>query len=275
MAIEEPPARPRSPAASTAAAHVEIAPAPRLAAHVDRFWARTSPPATGAPHRVLPDGCVDLLVDLEAGSAELVGPMSRAVVVPDGTAKIAAVRFRPGAGAGFAGVPLEQLVDRSVPVAELGIEARPLVDALARERGALGLAATLARFVERRLAEAEPTDRRVRHAVARLVHERRPRVASLAEELGVSRQYLARLFAREVGVGPKVLARSARMQRAVLAVRRGRRDWPGLAQELGLVDQAHLVNELTELVGLTPARLAEEVSISPIASLYDATESPP
>lgn len=253
----------------------ETVPPPALAAYIDRFWSRTSTSHEGGPHRVLPDGCIDLLVDLESGRAELVGPMSCAVLVPAGASRIVAARFRPGAGARFAGLPLAELVDRSVPTEELGIDARPLVDALAREGSAIGLSATLARFVRDRLADAGPLDRLVRRAVTRLTRDRDTSVASLADELGVSRQYLARVFARDVGVGPKALARIARMQRVVLAVRHGRRDWPRLAHELGFADQAHLVNEASELVGLTPARLADEVSISPIASLFGGAESSP
>jgi AraC-like DNA-binding protein len=253
----------------------ETAPPAALAAYVDRFWSRTTAQATGDGHRVLPDGCVDLLVDLEAGTAELVGPMSRAALVPATAARIVAARFRPGAAARFAGVPLASLVDESVPTSEVAIDARGLVGALVvagSERERLALLAT---FVRARLADADPIDRLVRHAVEKLTRSSRPSVGTLASELGVSRQYLARVFAHDVGVTPKALARIARMQRVVLAMRRGRRDWARLAHELGFSDQSHLVNEATELTGISPTALAAEVSISPIASIYDGARASP
>jgi AraC-like DNA-binding protein len=248
----------------------ETAPPLALAGYVDRFWSRRSTSIAGAPHRVLPDGCVDLLVDLAAGTAELVGPMSRAALVPSVRADIVAARFRPGAGARFAGVPLAALIDESVPLGDLGIDARPLLDALACGDDRSGM---LGRFMRDRLADAPPLDRLVRRAVQRLTRETSS-IAAITQELGVSRQYLARVFTREVGVAPKVLGRIARMQRVMLAIRAGRRDWSRLAIEHGFSDQAHLVHDATELTGLCPTRLADEVSISPIASLFGAVEGP-
>ncbi len=253
----------------------EMAPPSGLAAYVDRFWSRASSRASGDAHRVLPDGCVDLIVDLEAGSAELVGPMSRAALVPLSAARIVAARFRPGAGARFAGVPLAALVDESVPTREVAIDARGLVGALVVADGERERLAVLAAFIRARLADADPIDRLVRRAVERLTRSPNVSVAALASELGVSRQYLARVFAHEVGIGPKALARIARIQRFVLAVRRGRRDWSRLAHELGYADQSHLVHDATELAGVSPTHLAAEVSISPITSIYGDVEGAP
>jgi AraC-like DNA-binding protein len=246
----------------------EIAPPRALAGYVDRFWSRSGP-AEGEAHRVLPDGCVDLLVDVGAGTAELVGPMSRALLVPGSAADVVAVRFRPGVGARFAGVPLAALLDECVPLADLGIDARALVELLETAPDRTGV---LGRFVRDRLAETAPLDRLVRRAVDRL-RLSPASIGAITDELGVSRQYLARVFAREVGLAPKTLARIARMQRVVLAIRAGRRDWSRLAREHGFSDQAHLVHDASDLVGLSPTRLAEEVSISPIASLYGGVES--
>lgn len=253
----------------------EIAPPAALAGYVDRFWSRAGA-SEGEAHRVLPDGCMDLLVDLDAGTAEIVGPMTRAELVPAGASRIVAVRFRPGAGARVAGVPLEALLDQSVSARELGIDASALVDDLRAERDAPARARRLAAFLRAQLAGADPLDRLVRRAVERITHAPSTPIAALADELGVSRQYLARVFAREVGVSPKALARIARMQRLLLAIRRGRRDWSRLAPLLGYADQAHLVHDARALAGATPTRLAEEVSISPIASLFDGPriESP-
>lgn len=252
----------------------EIAPPRALGAYVDRFWSRAGMADDGA-HRVLPDGCVDLLVDLDARTAEMVGPMTRAALVPATGARIIAVRFRPGAGARFAGVPLAALADENVPAAELAIEARPLVDALAGDPDVRARVARLAAFVRTHLADADPVDRLVRRAVDRIASHPRVSIAALTRELGVSRQYLGRVFAQEVGVSPKALARIARLQRVMLAIRGGRRDWARLAEELGFADQAHLVHDATELAGASPTRLAGEVSISPIASVYGETEGSP
>jgi hypothetical protein len=60
-------------------AYRERSPSAALAPYVEAFWTIDTP--SGAPsHRVLPDGCMDLLFDASGG--RIVGAMTRAVVVP-------------------------------------------------------------------------------------------------------------------------------------------------------------------------------------------------
>ncbi len=74
-----------------------------------------------AGYRVLPDGCIDVIVHLVGNPrVEVVGAMTRALVVPDGASDIVAVRFRPGAARVFFAVPADALTDARVPAGELG-----------------------------------------------------------------------------------------------------------------------------------------------------------
>jgi len=76
----------------------EIAPSPRLARTIECFW--TIEQLGPEPlHRVLPDGCADILFtrDGGAGAIEAVGPMTRYrdFPVPAGRLLVG-VRFHPG-----------------------------------------------------------------------------------------------------------------------------------------------------------------------------------
>ena len=113
---------------------IERAPPAALRGFVDRLWLRW-PGATdgragagagaGAqpdapPVRVLPDGCIDVLVPLDGAPAQVVGVMTGALLVrPSATGQVA-VRFRPGGAAPFLGVPASALTNLRVPLAELG-----------------------------------------------------------------------------------------------------------------------------------------------------------
>ena len=80
------------------------------------------------------------------------------------------------------------------------------------------------------------------------------RSPSLAPALGVTRQHLARAFARHVGVPPKMFARVARVRRALATARVATSvDWAALALDVGYYDQAHLAGEVRELTGRTPS----------------------
>ncbi|WP_433601482.1 helix-turn-helix domain-containing protein [Nocardia sp. CA-135953] len=88
------------------------------------------------------------------------------------------------------------------------------------------------------------------------------RIGPLAEEIGWSRQHLARRFGAEFGLGPKLAARIARFERA----RRMIGHTPSyvtiaqVAATCGYYDQAHFNRDFAELAGCSPtAWLAEEI----------------
>jgi len=277
--------------------YTEIAPPVDLAPYVDRLWLRTSAGSAGRIHRVLPDGCVDIIVDAGLSAARIVGTMTRAIEVPDGPSQMIAVRFRPGTATAVIGAPLAELTDRVTDLADIGVAGdlvgrvcdpvagaadaaatsldaprAPMSAELTRERqgplpARIPIAAAdharvvaLVVWLRARLAEAAPPDAMIARAVAQL-STGETRIDDVAARLGVTRQHLARSFRREVGISPKQLARIARMQRAAAALRRGG-DLAMLAAELGYFDQSHLSHELRDLVGLTPAAVAAEQPIA-------------
>jgi len=250
----------------------ELAPPPALRPYVDRFWLRLpadeqpglEPRAdAAAPARILPDGCIDVLIDADTGAARVVGTMTRAVVHDAPASCLAAVRFRPGGAHPFLRVGSAELTDRVVDVAALG--ARWL------EVGA-GAPAQLVALLEQALLrrDAAAVDPRVREASRRLLAPRPPSVAGLSGALDISRQQLARVFRQHVGISPKELARIARLQRALHRLQHE----PSLslaaaAFDSGYYDQAHMSLEFHELAGVTPACARRAPgSISPIPSLW-------
>lgn len=77
------------------------------------------------------------------------------------------------------------------------------------------------------------------------------RVGTLADDLGVGRKRLVRIFDREVGISPKKIARIIRFQRS-LQVLRTSNSLAEAAYEIGYYDQAHFIREFRELSGRTP-----------------------
>src|SRR5688572_29349677 len=90
----------------------EFRPSPALRPFVDRLWTRSGAPPQGTAIRILPDGCIDLIVNLTTGGAVVVGTMTRAVAyVPEGPVQLVAVRFRPGGASPFLSVAADELTD--------------------------------------------------------------------------------------------------------------------------------------------------------------------
>ncbi|MEA2223567.1 MAG: hypothetical protein QOH83_1943, partial [Solirubrobacteraceae bacterium] len=95
----------------------EHAPATALAPWLACAWERRGD--AGAPVRVVPDGCIDI-VWTEGSGTQVAGPNTTAFVValPAGV-RVAGVRTRPGAGAALLGVDAAALRDAHLPLADV------------------------------------------------------------------------------------------------------------------------------------------------------------
>lgn len=251
----------RSPVIAAHAGYREHAPPAALARHVDTLWVHGG--VQSHARRVLPDGCVDIIVHLgDEPRAAVVGTMTTALLVPAGARRIVAVRMRAGAATRVLGQPVDELTDRHVDLDAWWPDWPALHDALSAATDVREQLAILSARLSRALVDAPPIDREVEHAVTRLTSADPPRIAALAHELGRSRQHLARRFTAAVGVGPKLFARVARLSRLLRSLR-GCPDWAALAATHGYADQAHLVHDFGALVGCTPGQWAAG-SIPPI-----------
>lgn len=241
--------------------YVEYAPPAALREYVECFWTRGAVAAGASRHHVIPDGCIDLLftyhsLELADGpaSAMAVGTMTRPLSVgATDAAAYVGVRFRPGRALPFLGVPAATITDIRVAIADLW---RPGDRSLAgTQLTALGeWRDPFERLLLARLERAEREDRTVDAAVRAILRAGgNLSIAALAPALGVTRQHLARAFARHVGVPPKMFARVARVRKVLAKARVASRvDWAALALDAGYYDQAHLTGEVREITGRTP-----------------------
>jgi AraC-like DNA-binding protein len=263
----------------------EVAPTDRLCLYVRAFQVlSTAEPARVA---VLDFGGADVSLPLSFGdpifagnaqvlSAALVGPRTRSVWLRfEGKIDQVNVSFFPGAAAALAGVPMSELVDRVASPQD--IWPHHFREAVA-ELAPLPLSQRISRLSSLLLASLEPCgdpDPQVREAV-RLIQLSggRARVRWLAEQVNLSVSQLERRFRHRVGLGPKRLARQTRAARlAAAATSTHTPDWALLAHEHGYADQAHLVREFEELMGLPPKRFAAFASDADF--LQDALAGPP
>ncbi|HEX7829077.1 MAG TPA: helix-turn-helix transcriptional regulator [Thermoanaerobaculia bacterium] len=220
--------------------YAEIRPTAALQPWVECFWTNRDDAAGPREHRVLPDGCADLVFDLTSGESDVVGTMTRPLIITsDAPSDFFGIRFRPGRAAAFLRIPLADITDARV---SLGDVLRNWPDDLS----IAGLEAELLRRLD------PDRDRRVDYAVDRIVATGGAiRVEDVADEAGISRQHLARQFRHHVGVSPKMFARVMRFRRVVDALDVAS-DWADVAAKFGYYDQSHLIADFRELAGTTP-----------------------
>ena len=228
-----------------------------LRGQVACLWASVVPGDAGQdPVRglILPDACSDLIWEQGVG-AHVAGPDTGPVATASrpGTVFVG-VRFRPAAGGQVLGLPLSELRDRRVPLADLRAgPARALPASLAPAVAAgriLDVTGTLI---------AQSTLDPAISAAAALLRDPSARSEDVAERVGLSERQFRRRTHAAVGYGPKTLQRILRFQRFVRRLDAAALppDLAALAALAGYADQPHLTRECAALSGLTPAALAK------------------
>jgi AraC-like DNA-binding protein len=226
-----------SPALSSVASTAWLA---RFIEHVE-----VTAPVEGRPveRELLPDGRTRLVLRVLDGADR---------------GDLTIVRFKPGWAALLFGVPASALTDRLVGIEDLwGQQGGELCGELVATRGVTEVVSRLSDAFARRSRDgAEPASASLARRAVRLLEGEEVRVERVAQRLGVTARHLRRAFAESVGIGPKDFARTVRLQRAV---RRAETtcDWGRIATDVGYYDQAHLIGEFRELVGLTPVAYAK------------------
>jgi len=251
--------------------YAEHAPPADLAGQVVCFWTGLSDEATElSPNRVLPDGCVDIILGFgstdEPGSEDLreafaVGAMTKPLIVDGARPRLyIAVRFKPGFAFAALGVPAVELTDDRVSFELLGRDGGAEVAIVAAQTTPARRLGAFVEFVRRRLfGNVTRVPRSVRAAVHRIVSVGgNLRIESLASDIGVTRQGLAKQFATHVGLTPKTFARISRTRLALARADAARAaypreiDWSAIAYELGYYDQPHFIDEFKSVTGWTP-----------------------
>lgn len=248
-------------------------PAAPLAPWVDAYWEVAWLAPDPWPLRVVPDGCVDLVLNLgpaitglpdarhgvAAGGVVVVGMHRRfsdLVCVP-GTDTFG-IRFRAGGLARLAAAPpLHELTDGTAAAQafapalawalhEHGVAEAP--DFGARCHRAQQALLSL-------LAATPPPDPRLAHALGRVrAAGGGLQVAALAAEVCLSERQLERLFRAGVGASPKQLSEILRFHAAYEHLRAAPATPLGeLAFRLGYYDAAHFSRTFKHYAGQTPS----------------------
>jgi AraC-like DNA-binding protein len=268
----------RNMASTIPSGYFEHDPPADLAGHVVCFWTRVPDVSRGAAatktHRVLPDGSVDIVIGfggstsgggakrLEVVQAIGVGTMTRPLIIAGAMPDFhVGVRFRPGHAMSALGIPASELTDDRIAYSSLSQESESDLDSLSRLESNEERLAGVVSLVRHRLLGATQVPSAVRAAVRRITKASgNLRVADLADDIGITRQQLARQFAMHVGVAPKTFARVVRTRAALARAAAARAayprevDWSAIACDLGYYDQPHFIDDFKALTGLTPSK---------------------
>lgn len=251
--------------------------APALAKNVECIWLLESSDghASSTPERLLPDGCVELILNFGAlfrehkasGQSHLqperfvVGQMTRPVLVsPTGLVQLLGIRFAPGGTLPFFPCPPGELTNSITPLADVAtILDRELSGQVYEARGLPEKIRLIEAMLIRLLRAKENSGASLQGAISRIISAGgQISVDVLANDLGISGRQMERRFLSEVGLGPKLLCRILRFQQVFRAVERADQNWAGIAADCGYYDQAHLIRDFRQFAEQTPALLFDQ-----------------
>lgn len=234
--------------------------------------------------RVLPDGAVEIIVDLGEAPKRLyddesgercesfrgawVSGMRRRFIVIEAAAEVsmAVIRFRPGGAFPFLGFDVEALNDT---VSDLGaaIGTHSLRERILEADGADARLATIERWLIERAAGELEGNAVVEYLTGRLFAPAGIRIADVVAEVGYSQRHVLGIFRRWVGLSPKQFGRVRRFAQVMRHVSGGvatweasgpvidpidEPDWADVAAHFGYADQPHLIRDFREFAGMTP-----------------------
>lgn len=231
-----------------------ITPPPQMKRYVHRFWEVSA--VTNSTLRVLPDGSWDFVCHVDPNSCklELVGPMSKAVLIPiRSRSRHYGVRFVPGTYFTPLKHDLSDFVGKTVPLDQL-------ISGMAIDvsKSIIPQLVTIVRHITaaKYLQHDSDVDEAL-HLIRESFSSPNFVVSQLAKEVSI--RTIERKFRRYVGINPKQLLRIYRqLAVAEMLLRDKQPSLSQIAYEFSYVDQAHMTNDLRLLSGTTPRALGDE-----------------
>lgn len=186
----------------------------------------------------------------------IVGPQSyrRARLFLSGSLHVFTMRFQPGGFHALFGTPMGTLVNEGVQATDvIGVAASKLRDCVMSAPDFGARVAAAQSWVAERLDVVPPIDPVGRMAAVLLRSGGRLRIQSLARRAGLSDRHFTRRFETQVGLTPKLFARTVRLN-AVLSARARLPGtaWTDLIYHAGYADQAHFIRDCHALAGSAP-----------------------
>jgi AraC-like DNA-binding protein len=247
-----------------------------LAGFVEILWYWDSPAPQHAFERLLPDGSMELVMNLRdeeiriydrhdtrkyerLEGCALVGPHSEYFVIDTAQQRrVLGVHFRPGGAFPFFRPPADELHGLVVSLGDLwGGFAREVRECVLAAPTVKRQFDVLEAALTARLAKPMERHRAVSYALHEFCGGGARSIADVTETTGLSARRFVEVFKQQVGLTPKQYCRVQRFQRLIQTLPRGRAiDWADMAADCGYCDQAHLIHEFRAISGLSPGEYA-------------------
>lgn len=244
----------------------EHQPSTALLPYIETYWTYDSFMMGMQTVKVLPDGCVDILLNCKEEAAEnelpsfcpyIVGTMTTFsdVTYNDGM-QMMGIRFRPGGITAFIQLPIHEITNQRIEMGliETVFEKTRFQDDLAEKKNLYERIRYVDSYLLSRLQHANIPDRQVMTAV-NLMEQNRGclPIGELMDKVCLSQRQFERKFKAIIGISPKVFSSVIRFRHAhELLQQQSEQSIFLTAIDCGYYDHAHFIREFKRFTGQTP-----------------------
>ena len=251
--------------------HKIFEPQQNLAEWVKCYWTLESTfKNTPLKNTIIPDGTMKLIFhykdtymhhpsDKESiilPKCFLIGQLTRPYVVePLGATGSFVVRFQPNGFLPFANIAVKEIQNTAVPLDKLfGKDGEEIGERILKANSTSERIELIETFLLRRLTNKNTIDNIVKSAVDTIINANGQfSVNELSKQNNINRRQLARKFSSIIGLSPKQLSKTIRIQNTLKTLlTKEVTSLTDLAYENEYFDQAHFIKDFREFTGLTP-----------------------
>jgi AraC-like DNA-binding protein len=242
-----------------------------LSAFVQCYWnLEGDQETTPVKNTIVPDGTMKLIFhyadtyrhhpkDAESiilPKCFLIGQLTQPYVVePLGLTGSFVVRFHPNGFLPFATIPIKDMENTAVPLDKLfGEEGAAIGEKILQAKDTTARIALIEAFLLKRLSDEKTIDFVVQSTIETILAANGQfAVNEFSQKMNINRRQLARKFAASIGLSPKQLSKTVRIQAALKTLLLEKvSSLTDLAYENEYFDQAHFIKEFKEFTGITP-----------------------
>lgn len=186
----------------------------------------------------------------------LIGQLTKPYVIePTGVTGSFVVQFKPNGFLPFTAIPIKDMENTAVPLHKLfGEKGKLLGEQILNANHTAERIQIIEAFLFKELADKKTVDTIVKATIETIFSANGQfSVNQFSKENNVNRRQLARKFSSTIGLSPKQLAKTIRIQNTLKALLNEElTTLTNLAYENEYFDQAHFIKEFKEFTGLTP-----------------------
>lgn len=192
---------------------------------------------------------------------KLLGPVSKVYEYQmQNSGGIVGVKLAIGALAEIINIPMSELVDKELqPNSILQLDSCKIIlqlQQVSTDEEAVEVLENNLSHLNRALSDKRKV---VENIFQQIKHNNRVHtVDELADEVNLSVRTIQRYCQQYIGLSPKWLLRKYRLHQMLTEIEQGNSDIMSLVERLDYTDQAHLIKDMTQMLGVTPKQYLKQ-----------------